>query len=141
MIRRSWWQRLWWPMVGYTRSWWWSVVRSEAAQRRQILRTEIEWSGKGLSPAELDELVTEQRASWRRRWRTNPHVIVVAAFDTATAIMTAMCGYIFGVSIQDHRWVAATFAAVICLWIGTAATANIIFDVVNYVNYKRKEGN
>jgi hypothetical protein len=56
-----------WPWVGRWRSFWWGVVRSEAAQRRMMLRSEIAWSGKGLNPEELDELIGDQRPAWRRK--------------------------------------------------------------------------
>ena len=52
--------------LGHWRSFWWGVVRSEAAQRRKIVRDEVAWSGKGLNPEELDELISEQRPRWRR---------------------------------------------------------------------------
>lgn len=59
-------KRIGWLPLGHARSFWWSVVRSETAQRRKILRDEIAWSGKGLNPDDLDELITEQRPPWRR---------------------------------------------------------------------------
>lgn len=57
------------PILGYSRSWWWGIVRSERAQRVKILRDEIAWSGKGLNSEELDELIIEQRPRWRRQSR------------------------------------------------------------------------
>lgn len=56
-----------WYSLGRVRSFYWGVVRSEKAHRRMILRAELAWSGKGLNPEELDELMVEQRPSWRRR--------------------------------------------------------------------------
>jgi len=47
--------------VSYCRWFWWSVIRSESAQRRKILLDELEWSGKIIHPDDLDEIIEDQR--------------------------------------------------------------------------------
>ena len=60
-------RRIWLCVLGYTRWLWWSVIRSEAAQRWRIDQAELLWCGKRLSPAELDDIITGLRPRWRRK--------------------------------------------------------------------------